>query len=251
MAMVGSTREPVVSSFIAWGDPLTDPKGSLGQLHFDVVMTEDHERTTEVTEHSVEQGVAIVDHVRPNVNKLRLEVFISNTPIYNADFQLNSEVIDVDAGGEHSFLAGGTSALFDRGLQAVGLQAKFPTQIAVQVLTSDGPVDYVQNAYNKMTELRDTATLLSVATPRQFYSNMILETINMHRDAQTGTSATFSLEFRQIRIVSSNIVDAPLPSVPRAVPTIDKGKLDPKKANTPKESLAHFGANFLQQKFGL
>jgi hypothetical protein len=237
MPMIGATREPVYSAYITWGDPLTAPQSSLGQLHFDAVLTEDHERTTEVTEHPVEQGTAIVDHVRPLAHRVRLTVFVSNTPVYSREGIQDAQVADVEAGGQHTLLAGGLSGLLDRGLQAVGLQDKFPIQIGVNVMAFDQDFDFVKDAFDVMTELRDTATLLQVATPRQLYVNMILKTINMHRDPGTGTSANFELEFQQIRVVDSNIVDAPLPSVPRATPVTDTGKKDTKKAPKPMVSV--------------
>jgi hypothetical protein len=243
MAMIGASREPVYSAYITWGDPLTAPQSSLGQLHFDAVLTEDHERTTEVTEHPVEQGTAIVDHVRPLAHRVRLTVFVSNTPVYSKEGIQTFDIVDVSAARDLNKdltpdqFAGGLSGLLDRGLQAVGLQDKFPTQLSVNVLEFDQDFDFVKDAFDIMTELRDTATLLQVATPRQLYVNMILKTINMHRDPGTGTSANFELEFQQIRVVDSNIVDAPLPSVPRATPGTDTGKKDTKKADGAKKSV--------------
>lgn len=239
MPQVGSPREPVVSAHLTWGDPITDPASALGQLEFDVVIAEHHERSTEVTDHSVEQGTAVVDHVRPNPDRLNLEVFVSNTPIRpNAnDGQVLPLVLDLDPPGQGGFFTGGSSALLERGLQAVGLAKGFPTQVTANVLQFSEDTDYVQNTYNILTQLRDTATLLAIPTPRQTYFNMVIEKISMERDRQTGTSATFSIDFRQIRIVSSSIVDAPLPSIPRAVPNIDKGKRDPKAVSQPKQSV--------------
>jgi hypothetical protein len=244
MPMTGAGREPVVQAYIAWGDPLTDPAASLGQLHFDVVTQELHERTCEVTEHPVEQGVNIVDHVRPNTDRVSLEVFVSNTPVYSTDGQVLPLTMSLDkpgqvtAAGNSSFFAGGTSALLDVGLQAIGLQQGFPSSITANVLQFQGDIDYVQNCCNTLNRLRDTATLLSVVTPKQFYSNMIIDGDVMRRDAQSGTGAYFSLSFRQIRVVSSSIVDAPLPTIVRDTPVLDKGKKEAQAAPIQKESVA-------------
>ncbi len=244
MPMDRSYREPVKSAYIAWGDPLTDPGGSLGQLHFDVVYSEEHERTAEVTSHTVEQGAAIVDHVRPNPDHLTLNVFVSNSPLDSPDSQLFWQVLNLDPPGQvnkdgsPSFFAGGTSALLDSGLQALGLQSGFPTGVAVNTYLFDTEHDYVQDTYKALTRLRNTATLCSVVTPKEFYTNMVIERIAMRRDASTGTSGNFEIEFREIRIVSSSITDAPLPTIPRAIPTVNKGKLDPKPTEGPKQSIA-------------
>jgi hypothetical protein len=234
----GTDREPVVPAYLAWGDPIEAPQNQLGQLHFDVVITEDHERTAEVTDHSVEQGVAIVDHVRPLPDRVTLEVFVSNTPISSPDAQLAPLVLDIPQPGQGGFLAGGTSQILADAASFIGLTKSYPTQLTAMVQQFSADTDYVQNTYNTLTQLRDTATLLTIATPRQTYTNMIVERIAMHRDASTGTSATFELEFRQIRIVSSSIVDAPLPSIGRATPMANLGKKDPTPAPAPKQSVS-------------
>lgn len=232
-----ATREPIIPSYIAWGDPITDPT-TVGQLHFDAVLVEEHELTAEVTQHTVEQGSPIVDHVRPNPDEVTLTVFVSNTPIRSPDGQVLPLTLALDPPGPSGLLAGGTSGLIGKGLQAIGLQDGFPSAITPNVLQFIGETDYVQNALKTLTQLRDTATLLSVVTPRKFYSNMVVRRIAMHRDAGTGTGAQFELSFLEVRIVSSNIVDAPLPTIAKAAPTVDKGKLDPTAASAPKQSVA-------------
>jgi hypothetical protein len=244
MATAGSPREQVVQAFIGWGDPVNDPAGNLGELHFDVILSESHELTTLVTEHSVEQGSAIVDHVRPNPDKVTLEVFVSNTPIYSSDGTVGALTLDVpqpgptdkDGNPDNRFLAGGTTALLDKGLQLIGLQKGLPTQVTANVLRFQGPTDYVRNCYAKLRLLRDSATLLRLTTPRADYDNMIIETVTMHRDKSTGTSANFTLNFRQINIVTSRVVAAPIPSVPAAAPVQPNGKKDTANANVPLQS---------------
>ena len=244
---LGTSRDDVPIAFIAWGDPLTDPASQLGQQHFDAILSEDHSRTTLVTEHPVEQGTAIVDHVRPNPDELTLECFVTNTPVYSTDAQLLPLTLDIPQPGQDSgllsFLNGGTSALLDKGLQLIGLQRAYPQQLTANVMQFEGDTDYVQNCFNTLTRLRNTATLLSISTPRQFYSNMILVNVRMRRSKDQGGSsgATFTLDFRQIRIVTSAIVDAPAPSIPRSTPTVDKGKKDLKPpSRNSNESLDHY-----------
>lgn len=246
----GTDREPVIPAHLVWGDPVIDPPTAIGEMYFDVVVSEDHERTTEVTDHTVEEGASITDHVRPNPDRVTLAVFVSNTPIRSADAQLLPYVLDIPQPGQGGFLAGGTSALLGAAAAAIGLAKSYPTQLTANVLQFIGDTDYVQQAYDTLTGLRDTATLLSVVTPRQTYTDMVIERIAMHRDKDTGTSATFEIEFRQIRIVSSNIVDAPLPSIPKAAPLVNKGKLDPTPATGPKQSvLAKGGSDTLGPNF--
>jgi hypothetical protein len=244
---LGTGREDVHIAFIAWGDPLTDPTAQIGQQHFDAILSEDHSRTTLVTEHSVEQGSAVVDHVRPNPDELTLEAFVTNTPVYSDDAQLLPLTLDIPQPGQDSgllsFLNGGTSAFIDKGLQLLKLQRGYPTQLTANVEQFDGDHDYVQNCFDTLTRLRNTATILSISTPRQFYSNMILVNVRMRRSKDQGGSsgAIFTMDFRQIRIVTSKIVDAPTPSIPRPTPIKSVGKKDvqpPKREDN--ESVRHY-----------
>lgn len=241
----GTGRQPIVPAYITWGDAITDPASALGSLTFDAILSEDHERTAVVTDHAVEKGSNIVDHVRPLPDRLSLEAFVSNSPITSADSQLLPLTLDLPQPGQAGFLAGGTGALLSKGLQAIGLQKGYPSSITAQVMQFSGETDYVRATYEQLTFLRDTATLLEVVTPQASYPNMVLERIGLHRDAQTGTSGTFSLEFRQIRVVSSKITDAPQPSIPRNAPSLSKGKKDAAAAKARMQSLAFRGGNAL------
>lgn len=237
-AGLGTGREPVVPAFLAWGDPLTDPADQLGQLHFDVVLVEDHERDSEVTDHSVEQGVSLTDHVRPLPDTITLSTFVSNTPINSRDAQLLPLTLDIPQPNQGGLLAGGTTALAGNALLQLGIGNRNPTTITATVQQFPGDTDYVQLTYDNLTALRDAAILITVATPHQVYTNMIVKRIALHRDSGTGTGGEFEIDLRQIRIVSSSIVDAPLPSLVQATPLANKGKIDPTAASAPKQSVA-------------
>ncbi len=197
-----------------------------------------------VTEHTVEQGSAVVDHVRPNPQTLTLEVFVSNVPITaGADRDFLPFTLDLGTPGDGSFFAGGTGALIQSGLQALGFVKPAPTSATVTVLQFTGEVDFVRAALDQLTDLMERAILFQVYTPKANYDNMVLSGIEMHRDKGTGTSGYFTLNFKQIRIVASKIVDAPLPTILRATPAPDQGKKDTKVADGSKKSLLkHIGA---------
>jgi hypothetical protein len=237
-----SYREPVKSAYFEWGDPFSPQDLAVAQLHFDVVLSEEHERSAEVTSHTVEQGAAIVDHVRPNPDRLQLVCFVSNSPIVTNSGLILPMTLQLDAPGSGSLLEGGTSALLDKGLQFVGLQKGFPSSITVNVLQFDSEHDFVADAYETLTRLRDTAQILTVVTPRATYFSMVVERVQMRRDAGTGTSANFEIDLKEIRIVSSSITDAPLPTIPQAAPKKDLGNQAPKVPDGPKESTAHRAA---------
>ncbi len=261
--MLAAGRENVVASYLAWGDPVKDSAGLFGELHFHLVKSEHHERTAVITEHSVETGVAVADHVRPNVDKLKLVVHMSQVPIGSPDFQQAIVTLPLDKTGVVA--SSGDSAVPPypqadqvftiiqalRGIVQTSVQPQTSTtppgptsqptslSVTVQAVPNGGEIDYVDTTYKTLTALRNMAMLLTVHTPRAQYKNMIIESIEMDRDSATGTGADFTLEFRQIRIVSSLVVDAPQPKAVASKPSADVGKKDPKPATGDTESALH------------
>jgi hypothetical protein len=60
--------------------------GVTNVIFFDATMSEQHEGLAEVTEHEIERGADLADHVKPLRPSLALEVMISNTPIPNRGY---------------------------------------------------------------------------------------------------------------------------------------------------------------------
>jgi hypothetical protein len=50
-------------------------------LRVDVSLSESHEGDAEATDHPVEQGANVTDHIRPKPQQLTIEGFVSNTPL--------------------------------------------------------------------------------------------------------------------------------------------------------------------------
>ncbi len=55
--------------------------GESGVVTFDATITEHHLTSAEASEHPVEDGANVSDHVHPNNDRITLEVAISNTPL--------------------------------------------------------------------------------------------------------------------------------------------------------------------------
>ena len=62
--------------------------GVLSALEFDATLSEVHSASATVTEHPVEKGAAITDHVRPQLDRVQLEGLITNTPINSTAVQV-------------------------------------------------------------------------------------------------------------------------------------------------------------------
>ena len=59
-----------------------DDSGQTVSVRFDVISTETHELLNAITEHSVEEGSNVSDHVRPELDRVMLEGYVSNKPLF-------------------------------------------------------------------------------------------------------------------------------------------------------------------------
>lgn len=233
-----------MGSYLVW----TDKSGKTKRLYFDVTESEDHEFTSEITEHAVEKGANVTDHIRDNLDRFTLHVFVSNTPINNSS--------DNKRGG---FIGGApiTVARFEPPILSLNsLQNKLvqslippppePTSALVWQYTSQ--FDAVAETLETLLQLRQDRTLIEVITPKHDYEDMALVDITMPRDKDTGDAGRFSLVFRQLNIVEVQVVTAPIPTETRGATPKTKGVkegVEPKVED--QESIAHL----LNDKIGL
>ena len=137
----------------------------IGTVTLDVSLSEAHSSTNEVTDHPVEQGVNIVDHVRPKPDILRLEGMVSNTPLPlpTAETQVRtSKGRTFRSRSEINQTAAGT-------------------------------------AYSDLLALKENATLVTVVTGLRTYTDMVIESLDVPRDARTGQTLRFSCTLKQVR----------------------------------------------------
>jgi hypothetical protein len=205
-------------AWLVWTDPASQAQAF---FFFDCVKEESHVRDALICEHTVETGVNIVDHVRPQPDELTLEGIVTNHPIESPDAQVTQVTINIPP----PKLQISESLLLDLAAQAVGLAPKFPDKLVLPQITQfTSFTDYVANAYATLTSVRDQAILITAHTPRAMYTSMVLKGITMTRSTAIGAGAAkFRLQLRQIRVVSSSIGAAPAPTVVSASPTQNVG----------------------------
>ena len=208
-------------------------------MFFDIVENENHSWANLITDHPVEEGVAVTDHVRPQANKVTVTGHISNTPIYSAagrDVQIPLTVPKWSApfvptpgavfGAAEDALPAAATALFGTSEPLVAHVFAFPDTH-----------NFVQETLTVLSLLRSAATIIKVVTPHWSYDDMIIENVEFARDSTSGTGASISVSLKQIRIVESSLVAAPVPSIPRAAPSKAKGNQAPVAPDGPQSSL--------------
>lgn len=159
---------------ISW----TDDSGTSSTIDFDAELQSSFESPAEVTEHPVESGAAITDHVRPGNDRFTVEAWASNTPIVSRTFGLDGATLatqSLDLGNGQSAQVFQASQQFDRA-RAIDAQ---------------------------LVALRDAAQLLTVTTHLRETDNCVIESYKVTIDADSGNCLAVSIDFRRIRIATT------------------------------------------------
>ena len=177
--------------------------GSLNLIDFDAAIGEQHNVSAIVTEHPVANGASIVDHIRPNQDTLSIDVFITDTPV-------NLDVAPVE---KQTF-------------------PKFGAE-DIRIVNGEfsGKFKRVERTYDQLRKLVRSGVFVDVHTSVRHYKNMLISDLSAPRTAGTGTAVVFTIELRQVRLVSSKEVSVPLPVEVRAKPAKQRGGKNPKQTD--------------------
>ena len=143
---------------------------SVGDLVFDLVLSEDHAFTSTVSAHPVETGADITDHIQKQLQAGKLKGLISN----------------------HSIRAGaGSLDRIDRGAWAGAAGA--------------GRAGAAWEVCRKIWETQQPVTIV---TGLDTYKDVAIKNITTSRDAETGDALEIEVSFQQIRRVSLKVIRA-------------------------------------------
>jgi len=170
-----------MSTTIAW-----ELNGATLAVDLDASMTESDESSAEVTEHPVETGSAIGDHVKPANDTITVEGVITNTPL----------IVSTQMGG---------ATLAPAALDLPGMGT-------VTVQRWSAPFDRVTECRTMLRALVKAGVPASLSRGTGtvwFDENLILTRFRVDRDGDTGESLNVSLDFKQLRVVSTSRVEVP------------------------------------------
>lgn len=197
-------------------------------LYFEAVLSESAEHMVTATEHVVEEGANITDHVRENPRRVTLEVFLSNTPITVAgplDMQITFETLDVPKRESNGPIGITPGALIQAGAAAISNLLNGAKTYRAAVLKAQAPGPKVVREVMQLLEgWQSSKTLGKVYLPWRTYESMIIEKLTPTRDPTTGDAAKVSIEFREIRLVEARLVSAPKPTEIRGKKAVSKGR---------------------------
>lgn len=223
--------------YLTW----TTKAGENKFLRFDLVLSETHKLTATATEHPVEKGANVTDHIRSELDAIDLSVFVTNTPIHNENLlkvfgdtrgSVQSSSLEVELyeapleptpGSLFNAVGGALSTLLEGKKEYNSLTLKFPTEF-----------NSVSETLKILREVKETGQLVNIITPMWDYSNMALLSIDLPRTPGDGDAGKFSLSFKALRIVSTKQVANPIPTEPRGKQAVSKGAKGPNPATKTK-----------------
>lgn len=172
-------------------------------IEMDIKLTENISHTAQVTDHYTEDNSAIQDHVAFEPIKITLTgkvgelVYRSNAALAFAQATID-RLTPVNA-ITPTMAASGTKAIADAyQAQALAYLLYRVTQQALQPLTKNLSQKTI---YDKFHEIFYSRTLNTVETPWRTYDNMLLESWTADQDESTTMETTFTLNFKQIRLI--------------------------------------------------
>ena len=172
-------------------------------LVLDASVKEEHLAEVEVTDHPVEQGAAVSDHARPKPEELTIEGLVSNTPL--------------------NFIQARRSVTSEG----------FTWTTSAQTNAIRGNPGNAEAAYVTLRAMRDAPRLLTIITALRSYDNMVMTSLKIPRDKDTGDVLKFTAKFKQVRIVT-NAVTVVATKVKKAKP---QQKLGGKTTSTPANTI--------------
>ncbi len=181
----------------------------IGEVALDAAVHEQHQVAAQVTEHQVEVGANIADHVRPLPRRLTIDGYVSNAPI-SLPLTQNRGVRAFDA--------------------RMTVQTPTGRSVDVSALQFDGPLDRARDVYGDLVDAALAGALFTITTSLAQYQNFAIVNFQVPRDAGIGDSLHFQIDFQEVRLVEAQTVKG-LPPRQKALRKPDhKGEKPPQAA---------------------
>lgn len=167
-----------------------------GALELDAASLLGFESTAEVTEHPVETGAAIADHIRPLNGTFSVEGVVTNHPIILPATQMNGVT-----------LAPGTVTL--------------PDGSRATVQRWSAAFDRVRACDEVLRGLVEGGVRVTLTTALRTVDSLAVARYRAERNGETGESIKVTLELRKVRLATT--ARAPVPAVRRAQVRLERG----------------------------
>lgn len=149
---------------------LTSGKRKLQHLPFNLFISEKHKLEFEVSEHPVQDGSTIADHVHGKLREVSIEGLFTNHPIRQL-----------------------------RDTNEVKFKDEYATSEVRASVTNQALVNFEK--LKRLAQLREPVRLVCSL---EIYPKMIITSIDYERDSKSGSSIRFTMTLKEIKVVTLN-----------------------------------------------
>jgi hypothetical protein len=181
---------------------------TVGELELDATISEVTDITAEATEHPVEEGSNITDHVRPGLLRIQLECIVSNTPTRPRVPGASVGNVDLELPDRTIFAGGAIRTTRSR------TEGRTGGTVRARVLQFAQDFDRPVEVADQLRELMHSGTPVDLLDLRLGdLEGWIL--VGMSPEVATTDSISFTLTAQELRTAVTQEVAAPSPRVER------------------------------------
>ena len=138
--------------------------------------------------------------------------------------------LDATLSDDHTFTARATKFPLENGSFVSDHVEVDPIRLNIKGIVSDTPLSLLSDFnrsidnFNRLTRLFESKAIISVITGIRVYQNMVMTSLNIPRDVETGQSLTFEIDLQEMRFVNQNIAyfqNQPFVNNPNVIPRQD------------------------------
>lgn len=213
--------------------------GTKAVIALDATTKESYTTKAEATQHPIEKGADITDHIILKPDKLSISGIVTATPF-------PSGLAAVLAGLSTTVVSKVGSALGPFGAAAGAVVGAAAGSSAATSIFGSSVRD-LGSVANEFKKLKESKQILQIVTGLKTYSGYVLTSAVIGRTDKTGGSITVDLEFDECQTVDSQTTTAAIPKKSGAIPGQDKGNQS-KQGLTDDENGR--GSSLLKKLFG-
>lgn len=192
----------------------------VGAIKFDLIVSENHSIEAQVTEHPIEDGSVVSDHIRELPRKGSLSGLVTNYPLEKDFYQLPTSFYEkLSALGNQHFLE---SFVAQYGYKP----NKGPTKADYEAL--ERPKNRAFDTWTAFKALMAARTPVTISTGLEKYYTAVVTKVETSRESSTGDALTFHVEFQEIRVVQLKEVDVIISTKPLNLKTATNRQASPK-----------------------
>lgn len=190
-----------------------DDTGAAVSAVFDVDEQETHDLQNIVTEHPIEDSQDATDNVRPALDRFTIQGFVTDSPLWtNPGVVSSSQFTEIEIQVPEYPLQLSEAGLIEAGVGAIGDALFGKTTPKATLLRLSETKSRKRAMFQALRDVRQNARVCRVLTSMHEYENMVFEQITATRAPDDGNGADFTVTLKEIKIVSSEDVEAPEPA---------------------------------------